>query len=139
MAEFLAGIHEELRQKTYRASPVKRVHIPKAEGKKLPLGIPTLKDRMVQMAVVLILEPIFEAVHRADGPGRWADARLVRCADDFVVMARYQGARMDEWLGLTVNREKTSVVRVHRGESLDFPGFTFRFDRDLHGRFDEGE
>ena len=59
--EFLAGIHEELRAKTYRASPVKRVHIPKADGKKRPLGIPTLKDRVVQMAVVLILEPIFEA------------------------------------------------------------------------------
>jgi len=80
--------------------------------------------------------------HRADGPGRWANARLVRYADDFVVMARYQGARIDEWLscqledwlGLTINREKTSVVRVHRGESLDFLGFTFRFDRDLHGR-----
>jgi RNA-directed DNA polymerase len=59
--EFLAGIHEELRTKTYSASPVKRVHIPKADGKKRPLGIPTLKDRVVQMAVVLILEPIFEA------------------------------------------------------------------------------
>jgi RNA-directed DNA polymerase len=80
--------------------------------------------------------------HRANGPAHWANARLVRYADDFVVMARYQGARieewltghLEEWLGLTINREKTSVVRLHRSESLDFLGFTFRFDRDLRGR-----
>jgi RNA-directed DNA polymerase len=254
---FLAGIHDELKTKTYRPSAVKRVHIPKADGKKRPLGIPTLKDRVVQMAVVLILEPIFEAdfhecshgfrpgrkahdaldairenlkagrtevydadlkgyfdtiphdklmacvrmrvtdrsvlslirgwlrapiieedeqgkrkpprkndkgtpqggvispllanvylhwfdmmFHRSDGPPSWANARLVRYADDFVVMARYQGARIDEWittqledwLGLSINREKTSVVRLRQGESLDFLGFTFRYDRDLHGR-----
>ena len=58
---FLKGIQEELQNKSYRASAVKRVYIPKANGKKRPLGIPTLKDRVVQMAVVLILEPIFEA------------------------------------------------------------------------------
>ncbi len=80
--------------------------------------------------------------HRASGPAHWANARLVRYADDFVVMARYQGARieewlaghLEEWLGLTINREKTSVVRLHQTESLDFLGFTFRFDRDLLGR-----
>ena len=255
--EFLAQIHEELKARTYRASPVKRVYIPKTDGTKRPLGIPTLKDRVVQMAVVLILEPIFEAdfhecshgfrpgrkahdaleairdnlkagrteiydadlkgyfdsiphdklmaclrmrvtdgrvlelircwlrapvieedetggrqppqktekgtpqggvispllanvylhwmdvmFHRANGPAHWANARLVRYADDFVVMARYQGARIEEWLtghweewlGLTINREKTSVVRLHRSESLDFLGFTFRFERDLRGR-----
>jgi RNA-directed DNA polymerase len=254
---FLATIHGELKSKSYRPRPVKRVYIPKADGKKRPLGIPTLKDRVVQMAVVLILEPIFEAdfcdcshgfrpgrkahdaleairgnlkagrtevydadlkgyfdtiphdklmacvrmrvtdrsvlglirgwlrapiieeddkgkrqtpqkndqgtpqggvispllanlylhwfdkaFHRPDGPGTWANARLVRYADDFVVMARYQGARIDEWianrledwLGLSINREKTSVVRLKQGESLDFLGFTFRYDRDLLGR-----
>jgi RNA-directed DNA polymerase len=257
--KFVAAIQEELRSKSYHPGPVKRVYIPKADGKKRPLGIPTLKDRVVQMAVVLILEPIFEAdfldcshgfrpgrkahdaleairanlkegrteiydadlksyfdtiphdklmacvrmrvadgavlglirgwlrapvigsdektgkpkpprksdgkgtpqggvispllanvylhwfdvmFHRADGPKHWANARLVRYADDFVVMARYQGHRIDEWiggklegwLGLGINREKTKVVRLHRGESLDFLGFTFRYDRDLHGR-----
>lgn len=58
---FLGQIQEELQSKRYRASPVKRVYIPKADGKKRPLGIPTLKDRIVQMAVVMILEPILEA------------------------------------------------------------------------------
>ena len=254
---FLATIQEELKAKSYRPSPVKRVYIPKADGKKRPLGIPTLKDRVVQMAVVLILEPIFEAdfqecshgfrpgrkahdaleairenlkegrteiydadlkgyfdsiphdklmacvrmrvtdrsvlelirgwlrapiieedekgkrkppqksdkgtpqggvispllanlylhwfdvkFHRGEGPAQWANARLVRYADDFVVMARFQGARLEEWigntlegwLGLTINREKTSVVRLRKTGSLDFLGFTFRYDRDLHGR-----
>jgi uncharacterized protein (DUF2267 family) len=41
--------------------------------------------------------------------------------------------RLEDWLGLTINREKTSVVRLKQGESLDFLGFTFRYDRDLYG------
>ena len=61
LEEWLAGLREDLVAKTYRPAPVRRVMIPKPGGGERPLGIPTIRDRVVQTAAKLVLEPIFEA------------------------------------------------------------------------------
>ena len=86
----------------------------------------------------------FEKQHgRRDGPGTWANSKLVRYADDFVVLARYQSRQLVNWIEgllegrfrLTINREKTRIVKIRQpGESLTFLGFTLRYDRDRFGR-----
>jgi RNA-directed DNA polymerase len=81
--------------------------------------------------------------HRVSGPAYWANAKLVRYADDFVVLACYQGeklsgwieSKLEGWMGLEINRDKTRVIDLKReGERLDFLGYTLRYDRDRKGR-----
>ena len=257
VAKFLEELHQSLKTKTYQPDRVKRTYILKPDGRLRPLGIPTIRDRIVQTAAAMILESIFEAdfldtsfgfrpergawqalqtirghlndgytevydadlkgyfdtiphdqlklalqmriadkavlnliemwlkcemvetdengkthitrsqmgspqggvispllsnvylhwfeeaFHRKSGPAHWAKAKIVRYADDFVILARFQGIQLRSWIEqtletrfkLTINREKTKVVKLSEpGSSLDFLGYTFRYDKDLKGR-----
>jgi RNA-directed DNA polymerase len=92
VVEWLAGIRKELHEQTYKPDPVRRVMIPKRGGGERPLGIPTIRDRVVQTAAKLVLEPIFEADFEPNAYGY----RPERSAKD-AVREVHRGVREGYW------------------------------------------
>ena len=84
----------------------------------------------------------FDFVFTRSAPVRHGEAKLIRYADDFVVLAKridlsmisIVESKLEGWMGLQINRDKTRVLDLSQGDSLDFLGYTFRYDRDLKGR-----
>ena len=80
--------------------------------------------------------------HAHDGPANWAKAQLVRYCDDFVILAYYQSEKLTKWveskivnwLGLKINKEKTTIVDLNKGQTLDFLGFSYRYVKDRRRR-----
>jgi RNA-directed DNA polymerase len=92
--EYLKEIQNALKAGRYRPSPVRRRYIPKGDGRQRPLGVPTVKDRVVQMATKLVIEPIFEADFQ---PSSWG-FRPRRGATQAMEVIREAGNRGHNWV-----------------------------------------
>ena len=85
----LKEIQSELKTRTYKPSPLKRVYIPKANGKKRPLSIPTVKDRITQTAIKIIIEPIFETQFEPNSFGFRPNKSAHNAVDEIVKYLNY--------------------------------------------------
>jgi RNA-directed DNA polymerase len=117
------------------------------KDKHQPPGVKRRKEGTPQGGVIspllanLYLHWLDKKFHAKDGPAHFAKAHIVRYADDFVILARYIGPGMltwvedvvEKWMGLTINREKTSICNLRKdGDRLDFLGYTFRYKRSMY-------